>query len=62
MLLPIWNTLHRLPEKILSVEKMVEVLIIVGAYALITRVNRALKMDDDAEILDLGEMQKKSVN
>jgi len=49
--------------KVLSVEDLVEVLIILGTYALIARVIRALKIDDDQPIRPegLAEMLKKSV-
>lgn len=48
-------------RKILTVEELVEVLIILGTYALIARVIRGLKIDDDAEIPGLEEMLKKAV-
>ncbi|KAF1348561.1 hypothetical protein BDV97DRAFT_399135 [Delphinella strobiligena] len=49
--------------KVLSVEDLVEVLIILGTYALIARVIRGLKIDDDQPIRPegLAEMLKKSV-
>lgn len=49
--------------EILSVEDLVEVLIILGTYALIARVINGLKIDDDQPIRPegLAEMLKKSV-
>ncbi|KAF2088012.1 hypothetical protein K490DRAFT_56575 [Saccharata proteae CBS 121410] len=49
--------------KVLSVEDLVEVLIILGTYALIARVIRGLKIDDDQPIRPEGlhDMLKKSV-
>lgn len=49
--------------EVLSVEDLVEVLIILGTYALIARVIRGLKIDDDQPIRPegLAEMLKKSV-
>jgi len=49
--------------KVLSVEDLVEVLIILGTYALIARVINGLKIDDDQPIRPegLAEMLKKSV-
>jgi len=49
--------------KILTKEELVEVLIILGTYALIARVIRGLKIDDDQPIRPegLAEMLKKSV-
>ena len=48
-------------KKILTVEELVEVLIILGTYAMIARVIRGLKIDDDAEIPGLEDMLRKSV-
>ncbi|MCJ1466157.1 hypothetical protein MMC07_004776 [Pseudocyphellaria aurata] len=48
-------------KEILTVEELVEVLIILGTYALIARVIRGLKIDDDAEIPGLEDMLRKSV-
>jgi hypothetical protein len=49
--------------KMLTHEHLVEVLIILGTYALIARVIRGLKIDDDQPIRPQGlaEMLKKSV-
>jgi len=49
--------------EILSVEELVEVLVILGTYALIARVINGLKIDDDQPIRPegLAEMLKKSV-
>lgn len=47
--------------QVLSVEDLVEVLIILGTYALIARVIRGLKIDDDAEIPGLKDMLRKAV-
>jgi len=49
--------------QILTKEELVEVLIILGTYALIARVIRGLKIDDDRPIRPPGlmEMLKKSV-
>jgi hypothetical protein len=49
--------------EVLSVEDLVEVLIILGTYALIARVINGLKIDDDQPIRPegLAEMLKKSV-
>lgn len=49
--------------EILSKEELVEVLVILGTYALIARVIRGLKIDDDQPIRPegLAEMLKKSV-
>lgn len=49
--------------EILTHEELVEVLVIIGTYALIARVIRGLKIDDDQPIRPdgLAEMLKKSV-
>ncbi|KAI9786519.1 MAG: hypothetical protein M1816_007901 [Peltula sp. TS41687] len=47
--------------KVLTTEDLVEVLIILGTYALIARVIRSLKIDDDPEIPGLKDMLKKAV-
>jgi hypothetical protein len=49
--------------KVLSVEDLVEVLIILGTYALIARVINGLKIDDDQPIRPVGlaDMLRKSV-
>ena len=46
---------------ILSHEELVEVLIILGTYALIARVINGLKIDDDPPIPGLKDMLRKSV-
>jgi len=43
-------------RRILTVGQLVEVLITLGTYALIARVIRGLKIDDNAEIPDLEDM------
>lgn len=48
-------------RRILTVGELVEVLIILGTYALIARVIRGLKIDDDAEIPGLEDMLRKAV-
>lgn len=48
-------------REILTTEELVEVLIILGTYALIARVIRGLRVDDDAEFPGLEEMLKKAV-
>jgi hypothetical protein len=47
--------------KVLTVEDLVEVLVILGTYALIARVIRGLKIDDDPEIPGLKDMLRKAV-
>lgn len=47
--------------QVLSAEDLVEVLIILGTYALIARVIRGLKIDDDPEIPGLKDMLRKAV-
>ena len=51
----------RVAREILTVEELVEVLIILGTYSLIARVIRGLKIDDDAEIPGLEDMLRKAV-
>lgn len=41
--------------KILSNEELVEVIIVIGVYALLARLMKGLRVDDDAEIPDLKE-------
>ena len=47
--------------EILSVAELVETLIILGTYAMIARVIRALHIDDDAEIPGLEDMLRKAI-
>ncbi len=47
--------------EVLTKEELVEVLIILGTYALIARVINALKIDDDPPIPGLKDMLKKAV-
>lgn len=46
--------------KVLSVDVLVEILMIMGTYALIARVIRVLKNNDDAEISRLKDMLNKA--
>ena len=48
-------------RKLLNVQELVEVLIILGTYALIARVIRGLRIDDDKEIPGLEDMLRKAV-
>ena len=47
--------------KLLSVEELVEVLIVIGIYALLARVIKGLKVDDDKEIPNLREKTKTAI-
>ena len=41
--------------RILSTEELVDVIIVIGVYALLARLMKGLRVDDDAEIPDLKQ-------